>query len=254
VVGVEANPLLTAQCALRFENEIRLGRVRIINAGVLKEPGKFTFYRNLRDDGSSTFQLERRRERGEWEELKIPCVTTQQLIADAGRPFFMKVDIEGADLQALLSITPATASAYVSLELNCADPILERLIELGYSAFKFVNGETHWSAPPIFDHQVGWRILRKIGRFAPFVRKGSVGFRRGFVPSSSTILLASTVPPVIHSGLGPVRRAGRRLDSGDPPCADSIYHDQLVFIAKLFVNVLGFGIGRRHDRAPASNT
>jgi hypothetical protein len=46
VVGVEANPLLTVQCTLRFENEIRQGRVRIINAGVLKEPGEFTFYRN----------------------------------------------------------------------------------------------------------------------------------------------------------------------------------------------------------------
>ena len=82
----------------------------------------------------------------------------------------MKVDIEGADLQTLHSITPATAPAYVSLELNCADPILERLIELGYSAFKFVNGETYRPTPPIFDHQIGWRLLRKIGRLAPFVR------------------------------------------------------------------------------------
>ena len=82
----------------------------------------------------------------------------------------MKVDIEGADLEALHSITPATTPAYVSLELDCADPILERLIELGYSAFKFVNGETYWPTPPIFDHQLGWRLLRKAGRTAPFVR------------------------------------------------------------------------------------
>jgi hypothetical protein len=82
----------------------------------------------------------------------------------------MKVDIEGADFQALSSITSETAPAYVSLELNCADPILERLIDLGYCAFKFVNGETYRPAPPIFDHQIGWRLLRKIGRHAPFVR------------------------------------------------------------------------------------
>jgi hypothetical protein len=138
----------------------------------LKDPGEFTFYRNLRDDGWSSFQPEKGKKGGEWEELKIPCVTTQQLIAEHGKPFFMKVDIEGADLQALHSITPATAPSYVSLELNCADPILERLIELGYSAFKFVNGETYWPTPPIFDHQIGWRLLRKIGRLAPFVRNG----------------------------------------------------------------------------------
>jgi hypothetical protein len=41
----------------------------------------------------------------------------------------MKVDIEGADLQTLHSITPATALAYVSLELNSAGWILERLLD-----------------------------------------------------------------------------------------------------------------------------
>lgn len=56
--------------------------MNVINTGVLKEPGEFTFYRNLTDDGWSSF-----------------------------------------------------SPAYVSLELNYADPIVERLIELGYSAF-----------------------------------------------------------------------------------------------------------------------
>jgi len=170
VVGVEANPMLTAKCAARFEDEIRDGRVRVINAGVLKEPGTFTFYRNLTDDGWSSFQPDRGKNGGAWEEMSIPCVTTAQLIAEHGKPFFMKVDIEGADLQALATLTAATAPTYISLELNGADPILETLVELGYSAFKFVNGETYWPTPPVFDHQVGWRLLRKVGRRAPFVR------------------------------------------------------------------------------------
>jgi hypothetical protein len=34
---------------------------------------------------------------------------TQQLIAEHGKPFFMKVDIEGTDFQTLCSITPATS-------------------------------------------------------------------------------------------------------------------------------------------------
>ena len=84
----------------------------------------------------------------------------------------MKVDIEGADIQALQSITSANAPDYVSLELNCVDPILEKLVDLGYSAFKFVDGETYRPTPPIFDHQIGWRFLRKIGRLYPFVRNG----------------------------------------------------------------------------------
>ncbi len=196
VLGVEANPLLAAQCTLRFENEIRQGRMQVINAGVLKEPGEFTFYRNLRDDGWSSFLPEKGKYGGEWEELKIPCVSTMQLIEEYGKPFFMKVDIEGADLQTLHSITPATAPVYVSLELNCVDPIVERLIELGYSAFKFVNGGTYWPTPPIFDHQIGWRFLRKIGRLAPFVRNGITRLPQRLRPNSEYD------PPCKHSPSG----------------------------------------------------
>ncbi|MBZ5618088.1 MAG: FkbM family methyltransferase [Acidobacteriia bacterium] len=170
VVGIEANPLLAAQCTRRFENDIQQGRMTVINAGVLKEPGVFTFYRNLLSDGWSSFEPDKRGQAGEWEEIDISCVTTLQLIAEHGKPFFMKVDIEGSDLQTLQSLTPATAPAYVSLELNFADPTIETLIELGYSDFKFVDGETFWHTPPIFDHQIGWRLLRKAGWLAPFVR------------------------------------------------------------------------------------
>jgi FkbM family methyltransferase len=184
VVGVDANPLLAAQCTRRFETEIRQGRVTIVNAGVLKEPGEFTFYRNLSDDGWSSFEPEEGKIGGKWEELKIHCVTTQQLMAEHGKPFFMKVDIQGSDIQTLHSITAATAPAYVSLELNYADPIVERLIELGYSAFKFVNGETYWPTPPIFESQTGWRLLRKIGRVAPFVRNGICRLPQRLRPNS----------------------------------------------------------------------
>jgi FkbM family methyltransferase len=184
IVGVEANPLLTSQCAVRFENAIRQGWLKIINAGVLKEPGEFTFYRNLHNGCWSSFEPAMGKRGGRWEELQIPCVTVGELIEEHGKPFFMKVDIEGADFQALHSLTPATAPAYVSLELNCADPIVERLIELGYSGFKFVNGETYRSAAPIFDHQIGWRLLRKIGRHAPFIRNAIGGLPQRLRPNA----------------------------------------------------------------------
>jgi len=171
VVGVEANPLLADRCGRRFESEIRQGRMTVVNSGLLKEPGDFTFYRNLLDDGWSSFEPEKGRKGGGWEELVVSCVTTRQLIAEYGKPFFMKVDIEGVDIQALHSITPDIAPAYVSLELNDTDPILERLIDLGYSTFKFVDGETYRPTPPIFDHQIVWRLLRKAGRLVPPVRK-----------------------------------------------------------------------------------
>jgi hypothetical protein len=92
----------------------------------------------------------------------------------------MKVDIEGADFQVLKSLAPSDCPAYASLELNCTDPIIDKLIELGYTAFKFVDGETYWPAPPIFDHEIGWRLLRKAGRVLPLIRKAAGSLPPGF--------------------------------------------------------------------------
>ncbi len=185
VLGVEANPLLAAQCVRRFESEVRRGRVEIANVGVWSAPGEFTFYRNLSDDGASSFLQERApADRAKCEPMTIPCVTTRQLIAKYGQPFFIKIDIEGADFRALQSLDPAIAPCYISLELNYSDPIGERLLELGYSAFKFVNGETYLPTPPVFDHQLGWRLLRKAGRMAPFIRNGIARLPLRFRPNA----------------------------------------------------------------------
>jgi FkbM family methyltransferase len=167
VVGVEANPLLAAQCSQRFEREVRTGQIKVVNAGILRRPGVFTFYRSLQEDGWSTFEPNIHRKPGEWEELQVCCITTQQLIADHGQPFFIKVDIEGADFQVLETIAPETAPAYISLELNPMDPFIDQLIALGYTAFKFVDGLNFRPTPPVFNHQLGWRLLRRVGRAVP---------------------------------------------------------------------------------------
>jgi hypothetical protein len=146
--------------------------MKIVNAGVLREPGSFTFYRNRLNSAHSSF-VRQFGNKGDWEEITVRCVTMRELIAEHGKPFFMKVDIEGADLQALASLTPTECPDYISLELgNSGEEILDRLIELGYSAFKFVDGGTHWCTREIADGDIGWRLLRKAGRIAPFIRKG----------------------------------------------------------------------------------
>ncbi len=184
VLGIEANPLLADACKIRFEKEIRAEQMKVINAGLLKESGEFIFFRNLLDDGWSSFLPQKGKKGGNWEEVIVPCLTTRQLIEEHGKPFFMKVDIEDADFQSLYSMNAAIAPAYISLELNCFDPTVERLIELGYSAFKFVNGATYRPTPPIFDHETGWRLLRKAGRLFPLVRKTISRLPQSFRPKS----------------------------------------------------------------------
>jgi FkbM family methyltransferase len=167
VLGVEANPVLAAQCSRRFAHEIRAGRITVVNAGVLRQPGEFTFYRSLQEDGWSTFAPDVHHKSSEWEELTVRCTTARELIAEHGQPVFIKVDIEGADFQVLETLTPSIAPAYISLELNSIDPFVERLITLGYTAFKFVDGLNFHPTPPIFNHQIGWRLLRRAGRAVP---------------------------------------------------------------------------------------
>ena len=61
---------------------------------------------------------------------------------------------------------------------------MDKLIDLGYTAFKFVNGETYRPTPPIFEHQPGWRFLRKVGRLAPFVRNAISALPQRLRPKS----------------------------------------------------------------------
>ena len=169
VVGVDASPLLTEQCAARFHREVASGQLTILNEGILDRPGVFTFQRNLQRDEWSTFDPDKNGKPGPWEEIEVRCRSLAALIADYGVPYFIKIDIEGADFQAIATLSSETAPRYISLELNPSDPMIERLIELGYSSFKLVDEETLWNAPPIWEHEIGWRLLRKLSRrFPPF--------------------------------------------------------------------------------------
>ena len=183
VVGIEANPLLAERGKVRFAEQISQGLMTVLNVGVLNQPGVFTFYRNITNDGWSSFDPTRGK-KGKWEEIEVPCVTTRQLFAEHGKPYFIKIDIEGADLQAIESLTAGDCPDYISVELTARDPVVEKLIELGYTAFKFVDGETCRATTPIFDHEIGWRLLRKAGAILPPVKKAIASLPEHLRPKS----------------------------------------------------------------------
>lgn len=181
VVGVDANPARVADCLRRFSAEVSDGRVVAVNVGIGRERGTFPFYRNLRNDGNSTF-CRPTYDEGLWERIEVECVPMAWLVEKYGKAFFVKSDIEGADFQVLSGLTRETAPKYISLELNLRDPFVTRLSELGYTAFKFVDGETYRATEHIFRHEWGWRTLRKIGRRFPPVRRFVRGLPRSIRP------------------------------------------------------------------------
>jgi hypothetical protein len=55
VLGIEANPLLAAQGQRRFESEIASRRLTILNVGIAKSEGMFSFWVNEENDTWSSF-------------------------------------------------------------------------------------------------------------------------------------------------------------------------------------------------------
>jgi FkbM family methyltransferase len=142
VVGIEANPELVAPLTERFANEIATGRLRLLNVAISEHEGTIPFFltdgnravwSSLDQRGASRANLPTRR-------VDVPCRPFGALLREYGVPFYLKVDVEGADYLCLLALTPELAPAYVSFEASEGD--LSHLCYLhaaGYRRFRLVD-------------------------------------------------------------------------------------------------------------------
>lgn len=150
VVGVEANPALIGGLKERFHAAERTGRLRILNIAVAPRSGPVTFYAN---DSVTTWgttspewvSRNQRRRDVKSTLVTVPGRTFESVLREHGVPYYLKVDIEGADLlcvEALREVHPKPK--YVSFEstLTSWSDLLQEfslLRELGYRWFKVVN-------------------------------------------------------------------------------------------------------------------
>ncbi len=158
VVAIEANPELCAALRSRFASEIAEGRFQLIEKAVSDRTGTISFYSN--DEVSvwgTTCEdwAERNRELGTASrEIKVEAVSAADVIAQVGTPYYLKIDIEGADMACLTGLRAATdRPAYVSIESNKTDwnaliAEFDLLEELGYTRFQVLNQKRH--APGTF--------------------------------------------------------------------------------------------------------
>ena len=148
VVAFEANSTLVELCRRRFSSEISAGRLRIIE-GAIDDSGaaEVTFYSHVNTVWGTTDQVwaERNLWLGESKATRVRTVDFRACIRETGVPFFMKVDIEGADracFDALRSFDERPV--YVSLESEKLrfPSLLEEfdlLTQLGYDRFAVVQ-------------------------------------------------------------------------------------------------------------------
>lgn len=149
VVGFEANPDLAAGCRSRFAAELVSGQFSLIEGAIdasLDET--VTFYRHSTDSGWGTTDeawVRRNRALGGSIPLQVPAVNFTACLDDTGIPYYMKVDIEGADglcFDALGAFSHRPV--YVSLESTKTDfdaliAEFDALDDLGYNRFAVVQ-------------------------------------------------------------------------------------------------------------------
>jgi len=153
VVAIEAHPDLVRLCEERFHREIEMGRLAIIQGAILRDGycnqtgGEVEFFVNSNDAwgtviADSSLQYG---DRGAHSSIKVPVLDLNEIMEEYGVPYYLKTDIEGADVACLEAIAKAEERpAFISLESDVDSfqsvvKELELLEGLGYDQFQVVN-------------------------------------------------------------------------------------------------------------------
>ncbi|HPU57690.1 MAG TPA: FkbM family methyltransferase, partial [Verrucomicrobiota bacterium] len=151
VLAIEANPTLANELRDRFSEAIREGRLTVIHAAVADKDGEIEFFLNERSVfGTINPGWAERNEKMGARSTKVvvPAIDFRKLLREHGVPYYLKIDIEGADMLCVHALESVpNRPKYVSIESNKTSwrelvsefDVLERL---GYKRFKVVNQAT----------------------------------------------------------------------------------------------------------------
>jgi FkbM family methyltransferase len=151
VVGVEADPRIVDELKERFADSIASGRFVLEPVGLMEGEERLPFYRNITCDHWSSFIQEYGcRGSTEFEVIDVPCVTLRFLIEKYGCPYYLKVDIEGADRKVLKQLGALDCRpTYLSVE-EFGTSTIDELAGLGYNMFSIrPQLDKTWATPPI---------------------------------------------------------------------------------------------------------
>jgi FkbM family methyltransferase len=181
VVAVEPQPLCVRVLRRRYGHD---PRVRIVEMAVGAQPGRQALLISRRAPTISTLSptwpavIQHRNPTGgeTWDaRLPVPVTTLDALIARFGEPAFVKVDVEGYELEVLRGLSRplrALSFEYVPGAIDRALPCLDRLQALGPYRFNVSPGESLRFALP------GWVDAEQL---ADWLRRQTVRKRPGDV-------------------------------------------------------------------------
>jgi len=141
VVAVEANPSLINEAKKKFSSEIETKQLTLIHAAISENSGENIILTVCGDDiGASSIYEQRIDSRNPIGSFQVETINIKDLINIYGTPYFIKVDIEGADRFCVLPLTKDLKPEYFSFEAG--DDFIElaqHLKTIGFSKFKMIN-------------------------------------------------------------------------------------------------------------------
>lgn len=149
VVAIEAHPILATMLTERFSEAISEGRMTVVASAISKVAGEVEFFVNQMNTVWGTADptwAERNRKMGApSRRITVPSVEFGTLLERYGVPYYLKIDIEGADMLCVSGLHAAKARPhYLSIESSKTSwqallEEFEELERLGYQRFKVVN-------------------------------------------------------------------------------------------------------------------
>jgi len=187
VVGVDANPAMIQEGHKRFSKEIASRQLTILNAAMWHTSGeKISFYVNQSYPGKSSLDPDHDELGGKCYQIDVETISVADLFKTYGVPWYMKMDIEGADEMVVRNLPSASVlPKYFSCELTLGRPMVDLLASNGYVGFKLINGGTLTQSLEIYDNEIFIRALRKAGCVCRPIRSLIAGLPKSMRPKKT---------------------------------------------------------------------
>src|SRR3974390_470252 len=107
VIAVEANPALCGELRQKFSDQIADGSFVLVEKAIAEQAGEVEFFVNEKASIWGTI-IPKMVKRNPYRSTKIvvPAITFASLVEQFGIPYYLKIDIEGADLLCLEGLLP----------------------------------------------------------------------------------------------------------------------------------------------------
>lgn len=159
VVAVEANPILSKEIEEIFADEIKGGKLIVVNLCLTIENNieLVSFFIHKFHSVWSTFVVPQKNFQ-DYEEIKVGIITYQELLEKYGEPYYVKIDLEGFDVLLIkYMIEHNLLPRYFSFENNGIQ-LLKEILETGiYSRFNIVSFYNFYEIYPDWESQLNSR-------------------------------------------------------------------------------------------------